>query len=420
MTVDEEEKPDREADKSRPEPPVPDLDLRPHWSLDFSIIFLNHGSFGAVPRRIQNFQRELHRQIEAQPVRFFTQELPALLNRTRVEFAEFVGAHPQNIGFITNATEGVNAVLRSLELKTGDEILVTTHGYPACTNACRFVAKRSGAKVVTAHIPFPLQSPDEVTQTILEAVTEKTRLALIDHITSPSGLVLPIEQIVKELQARGVETLVDGAHAPGMVELNLDALGAAYYTGNCHKWLCTPRGAAFLHVRDDLLSTVRPLNISYGAELPSQDPTRFRQEFDWTGTRDPTAWLSIIETIRFLRSLLPGRFDGIRRRNTSLAFQAQQLLCEALEIERPCPASMIGFMAAVPLPITGDLTPSVFEPDPLKVRLSEEYGIEVPIFPLHDPPARLLRVSAHLYNRLDDFEALADALQHELGPQGLD
>lgn len=404
----------RELDQRGFEPSLPNLDLRPHWSLDFSVIFINHGSFGAVPRRIQNFQAELHRQIEAQPVRFFTQELPALLHRTRVEFGEFVGAQHQNIAFVTSATEGVNAVLRSLDLKSGDEILVTSHGYPACTYACEFVARRSGAKVVTAQIPFPLKSPEEVTQAILEAVTPRTRIALIDHITSPSGLILPIKEIVAELKSRGVETLVDGAHAPGMVELDLDSLGAAYYAGNCHKWLCTPRGAAFLHVRDDLLSTVRPLNISFGASLSAEDPTRFHEEFDWTGTRDPTAWLSILETIRFLGSLLPGRFDGIWRRNRALALRAQELLCQTLEIDRPCPETMVGFMAAVPLPLTGELTSSVLEPDPLKIKLAEEYGIEVPIFPLHEPPRRLLRISAYLYNRLEDYEALAQALEQEL------
>ena len=407
-SVEESEEP-----ASEDEPIV--LDLRPHWSLDSSIIFLNHGSFGACPRRIQNHQTDLQKQIEAEPVRFFTGEYMRLLDRARAEFSEFLGARPENLAFVTNATEGVNSVLRSLDLRPDDEILITDHGYGACNNACHFVADRAGARVVVASLPFPVQSTEEIVEAIVSRVTDKTRLAVIDHITSASALILPIEEIVTALKEKGVETLVDGAHAPGMVDLNLDKLGAAYFAGNCHKWLCAPRGAAFLHVRDDLLDSVRPLSISHGAAMEASNQSRFHLEFDWTGTRDPTAWLCIPEVIRFLGSLLPGRWESIRQRNHQLAVDARTLLCDALDLKPACPESMLGFMASIELPLgDGPLPASVMETDPLQETLFAEYGIQVPIFALHGPPRRLLRISAHLYNQRSDYEKLATALSHEL------
>lgn len=397
-----------------PAPTGVDLDLRPHWSIDSSILYLNHGAFGAVPRRVQHLQKDFRFQMESEPVRFFGRELPRLLSRTRAELGNFVGSSPENLAMITNTTEGINAVLRSMELEPGDEILITDHGYGACNNAVHYVARRAGARVVVAPLPFPVDDPAQIVDALIDAVTDRTRIALVDHITAFSAMVLPIEEIVDALRERGVETLVDGAHAPGMIDLDLEALDAAYYVGNCHKWLCAPRGSAFLRVRDDLLDTVRPLAISHGATLPTENSSRFHLEFDWTGTQDPTAWLCIPEAIRFLPTLVPGGWAGIRERNRKIALHARELLQQCSGANTLCPDEMVGFAAAVELPLLEGPPPNTpFEPDPLQARLFEEAGIEVPIFWILDPPRRLLRISVALYNRLSDFQRLGETL-HEL------
>jgi isopenicillin-N epimerase len=304
-------------------------------------------------------------------------------------------------------------VLRSLRFSPGDELLVTDHEYNACRNALDFVAQRSGARVKVAAVPFPLRTPDEIIQTVLAAVTSRTRLALLDHVTSQTGLVTPIERLVRELATRGVETLVDGAHAPGMVPLDLHGLGAAYYTGNCHKWICSPKGAGFLRVRRDRLEAIRPLVISHGANSPRTDRSRFQIEFGWTGTWDPAAMLAVPEAIRWMESALPGGWPEVMRRNHALAVAAREVLCEALEIEQPCPAELLGSMASVPLPDATTITPprSPLYLDPLQDRLLEEKSIEVPVIPWPAAPRRLLRISAQLYNSLPQYRALAEALR---------
>jgi len=388
-----------------------DLDLRQHWGLDPEITFLNHGSFGACPLAVLEHQRQLRERMERQPVQFLARELEPLLDQARAELASFLGAAAEDLAWLSNATTGVNAVLQSLAFGPGDELLTTDHEYNACRNALEHVAGRSGATVVVAPVPFPLGSPDEVVDAVLSRVTARTRLALIDHVTSPTGLVLPIERLVRELAGRGVETLVDGAHAPGMLELSLDELGAAYFTGNCHKWLCAPKGAAFLHVRRDRRNRVRPLVISHGANSPRRDRSRYHLEFDWTGTDDPTAWLSVPAAIRFMGGLVEGGWPELRRRNRRLALQARDELCRALGVEPGCPDEMVGSMAALPLPpgAPGSTTSALYT-DELQSALLRRFQIEVPIIPWPAPPARLVRISAQVYNRPEQYRRLAAAL----------
>ncbi len=386
------------------------------WSLDPDVRFLNHGSFGACPVPVLQHQAELRERLERQPLRFLHRELEGLMDRARAALGSFLGADPDDLALVHNATTGVNTVLRSLEFEPGDEVLVTDHEYNACRNALDFVARRANIEVRVVPVPFPVASAEDVEQLVLEQVTANTRLLLIDHVTSSTAMVLPVQTLVRTLRERGVDTLIDGAHAPGMLDLDLAAIGAAYYTGNCHKWLCAPKGAAFLHVRRDRQDRIRPLVISHGANSKRTDRSRFRIEADWIGTSDPTAWLSVPAAIEFLGNACPGGWSEVRARNRALVLHGRELLCEALGIEPPCPADMIGSLASVPLP---DGEPGAFQPplflDPLQDTLLHEDSIEVPIMFWPKPPRRLLRISAQLYNARDEYRALADALRSRLG-----
>lgn len=390
-------------------------DRRVFWTLDPAITFLNHGSFGACPAEVLRLQAELRSRLEQEPVRFLSRELEPLLDEARGVLGAFVGADPDDLAFVTNATSGVNTVLRAIRLEPRDEILVTSHGYAACSNAAEAVAERAGARVVVAEVPFPIRSDDEVVGSILAKVSPRTRLALIDHVTSPTGIVFPVERIVRQLAERGIDALIDGAHAPGMLPLDLVKIGAAYYTGNCHKWLCAPKGAAFLHVRRDRQAGFRPLVVSHGARSRRTDRSRFRLEFDWTGTEDPTAWLCVPASIRFVGSRLPGGWPAVMKHNHDLALAGRSKLAEALSVDPPASAAMIGSLAAISLPDRGPAPGSRFATDPLQDALLFRFGIEVPVVSWPREPKRLIRVSAQLYNRIEDYELLARSLV-ELGP----
>ena len=387
-----------------------------HWLLDPEIIFLSHGAFGACPRPVLEAQGEWRARLERQPLQFLVRELEAQLDAARETLAQFVGADAGDLVFVPNATSGVNTILRSLQFQPGDELLTTDHEYNACRNALDFVAERSGARIVIAKIPFPFRDAGEIIAPVLECVTPRTRLALLDHVTSQTGIVLPIERLVGELNQRGVDTLVDGAHAPGMVPLNLKQIGAAYYTGNCHKWLCAPKGAALLHVRRDKQKFIRPLTISHGASSARKDRSRFLIEFGWQGTFDPSACLSVPEAIRFIGSQLPGGWPEVMARNRALALAARKIFCARLETAEPCPEEFIGALAAIPLPDAApDALPKLpFNEYPLQDALRTKHRIEVPIISWPAPPKRVLRVSAQLYNSQPQYESLAGALALEL------
>lgn len=386
--------------------------FRSHWSLDPEVLFLNHGSFGACPTAVLQRQSELRARLEAEPVRFLHREVEPLLDEARAALGAFLDADPDDLGFVTNATTGVNTVLRSLRFEPGDELLTTDHEYNASRNALEYAASRWGAKVVVAKLPWPLSSPDAVVDTVLAHVTPRTRLLLVDHVSSQTAVVMPVARLIATLRERGVETLVDAAHAPGMLPLSLRTLGAGYYTGNCHKWLCAPKGAAFLHVRRDLQPGLKPVAVSHGHNSGRKDRSQFRLDFDWTGTHDPSAFLCVPEAIRVVGGLLPGSWPAVMESNRAKALAARKLLCERLRVTPDCPEEMVGSMATVRLP---DGFPERPEPplfvDPLHLRLFDEHRIEVPIVPWPRPPHRHVRVSAQLYNTHAEYEALGDALE---------
>lgn len=388
-----------------------------HWTLDPAIAFLNHGSYGAAPRPVLAAQQAWRDRMEAEPVLFFSNDLEPAMDRARAALGAFVGADPDDLAFVPNATAGFNTVLRSLHFAPGEELLTTDHAYNAAKNAMEYVAQRDGAAVVIAAVSFPGASPRSVAAEVLAAVTPRTRIAVLDHITSATALILPIQDLVTELAARGIETLVDGAHAPGQVALDVPAIGATYYTANLHKWVCAPKGSGFLWVKPDRQSAIRPLAISHGANSPRRDRSRFRAEFDWTGTADPSAYLAVPDAIRFGEELLPGGWAALRARNHALAVAGRDLLCAALDIEAPAPDAMLGSMASVPLPLerrAGAVQGIDLYGDPVHDHLAS-LGMQVmvtpwPQRPENGPWRRLVRISAAAYNDLDQFERLAGAL----------
>jgi isopenicillin-N epimerase len=373
--------------------------MRDAWALDPAITFLNHGSFGACPREVLAHQALLRAQLEAEPVRFMVRELEPLLDEARRRLAAFVGAQPADLAFVPNATTAVNTVLHSLDLAPGDELLTLSHAYNACLNALRAVAHRAQATVVVAPLPLPVPGPEAVLEAVRRAVTPRTRLVLLDHVTSPTALVLPVEPLVRELEARGIAVLVDGAHAPGLLPLALDALGASYATGNLHKWVCAPKGAAFLHVRRDRQKAVRPLVVSHGANSPRTDRSRFHLEFDWVGTVDPTAYLCVPKALDVLAAMDPDGWPGLMRRNRDDALAARRLLLETLGSEALAPESMLGAMAAVEVP---------HPPGDLQELLFHQHRVEVPVIAFEG--RTLVRTSAQRHVRKGDVEVLARAL----------
>lgn len=378
--------------------------IRHEWDLDPDFLTVNHGSFGATPRTVLAAQDVWRKRMEAQPTRFFALELPAALREAATVLARYVGAKAEDVVFVPNATTGCNAVLRSLHLQAGDEILHASHVYNAVRNAIGHTAERVGASVVVADLPFPRPEASTILKNIEKAITKKTRIAVIDHITSSSGLVLPIHDIVRLCHAAGVPVLVDGAHGPGQVPLNLAMLDADWYVGNCHKWLSAPKGCAFLQARGDRHGELHPVTISHGYGQG------FVAEFDWTGTVDPTAFLALPAAIDFF-----GQLGGpaLMERNRRLAAEAATLLAARLETEVGGSFEMTGSMATVRLPIG------------LASKSSEAVAVRQALYaagmdsPVHALAGGLwLRLSAYAYNDMADYERLAKLLPAVLARLG--
>ncbi|MEM9566107.1 MAG: aminotransferase class V-fold PLP-dependent enzyme [Actinomycetota bacterium] len=385
------------------------------WRLDPDVVHLNHGSFGACPVEVLDLQDQLRTEMEANPVAFMLRRYQPALEQNRTAMARFVGADPEGLVFVPNATYGVNSALRSVEgrLGPGDELVITSHTYNACRNAVANTAERTGARVVVADIPFPISSADEAVAAVLAALSDHTALLLVDHVTSPTGLRLPVEEILAAVDP-SVITIVDGAHAPGMVDVDVATMGASFYTANCHKWLCAPKGAAMLWAAEPFRSTAVAASISHGYNdgWPGSG-SRFHAQFDWTGTDDPTARLCVGLAIEVMGAHHPDGWPGIRSSNRTLALAGRRIVLEAIGAAEPAPASMIGSIASVPVPPERDPSDSIF--DPLTTALHAEWSIEVPVFAWPESPQRLLRISAQQYNTVDDYRALAVAVAAELG-----
>ncbi len=379
-----------------------------HWELDPATVYLNHGSFGACPTVVLEEQTRLRTRLESDPMGFFLEQGPPLWDHAIRVLSEFVGADPAGMTFVVNATSGINTVLRSLDLQPGDEVLLSDHAYRACHNAIEFACRRSGARPVVVPLPFGSEDAAQLLAPWLQAVTGRTRLAMIETVTSPTGLRMPFESLTWELQARGVDVLVDAAHGAGLLPLDLAALDAAYVTGNCHKWLCTPKGSGFLHVRADRRDRIQPLAISHGYSTAGRAQDRFRAGFDWQGTQDPTPWLCIPKAVAFVGGLVPGGWEAVMARNHALALEARGILAGSLGQDAVAPASLVTAMVAAQLPGSPAAGASAaFGTDPLQDALYRRHRIRAVAFQWAPHSARYLRVSAALYNSADEYRYLA-------------
>ena len=384
------------------------------WALDPDVRHLNHGSFGAVPIEILELQSEWRRRWEANPTAFVMNDLQPAVDRARSAVASLIGADPSNLALVRNASTGVASVLRSIEadLGPGDELLTTAQDYNAIRQMMEDTAGRTGASVVVAPVPFPVDGPSQVIDAVVDVVSERTRLAVIDHITSPTAVVFPIDDIVSRLEP-DVPVLVDGAHGAGQVMLDVENLGASWYTGNLHKWTCAPKGAAFLHARSDRRAATVPTVISHGRNAPlGENDDRFQLLFDWLGTDDFSQWLVLPETLDLVGGLEPGGWPALIKRNHELVLAGREVICAAVGTDPPVPGSMVGTMAAIRLPdatgptVEGELSPVMGE--------LVEAGFETLAMNWPHWPSQVLRVSAHHYNRIEEYEDLAAVLRSKM------
>ncbi|MDQ7858521.1 MAG: aminotransferase class V-fold PLP-dependent enzyme [Armatimonadota bacterium] len=367
------------------------------------VVFLNHGSFGACPRPVFDAYHRWQVAFEAEPIDFMKRARERLAG-ARAALAAFLGAAPDDLVFVTNATTGANIVARSLELGPGDEVLTTDHEYGGVDRVWRFVCEQSGARLVRAAVPLPVHSREAIVEAIWSRVTPRTRVLACSHVTAPTAIVFPVEELARRARAAGILSVIDGAHAPGQIPLALEPLGADFYAGNCHKWMCAPKGAGFLYARREAQDLLRPLVVSWGWRPEKPGPSRFIDEQEWQGTRDIAAYLAVPAAIAFFEA---NGWDAVRaacHRLVGAARAAMNALTgqPALTPEGP---AWYGQMASVFLPAC--------DPEATSNRLREEFGVEVPIWQWGD--RQLLRVSVQGYNTPEDVDALVGAVRGVLG-----
>jgi isopenicillin-N epimerase len=390
--------------------------MKEHWALDPDVTYLNHGTVGAPPRCVLEAQQKLRDEIERQPSRFLLRELAGvrlgagivrepLLRAAAGEVARFLGAEGKDLVFVDNATSGINAVLRTFDLREGDEILVTDQTYGAVLKAAEYASRVKGAMVRVMELPERINAPEMVTDLFEQAIGPRTRLVLLDHIVSESALILPVAEIALRCRKRGVAVLVDGAHAPGAIPVDIPSLGVDWYAGNLHKWAWSPRSSGVLWTAPERQSSLHHTVISWGLDQG------MAEEFDWPGTRDPTPHLAAPVGIAFMREL---GVDRVQRYNHELACHAGREMAAQWGSSMTGPEEMLGTMVAVPLPETLGST----REDAIRLRdtLLFEHNIEVH---LYASKGRLLvRVSAQIYNEMDDIRRLINAVRHTKSGSG--
>lgn len=376
--------------------------LKNYFSLDPEIHFLNHGSFGACPIPVFEAYQEWQRQLERQPVLFLGRQFDALLSESRTRLGEYLNAAAANLVYIPNATHGVNIIARSLRFQPGDEILTTNHEYGACDYTWEFICQKNGAVYIHQPIPLPARSSEEILELFWQGVTSRTKVIFLSHITSPTALCLPVEEICTRARQSGILTLIDGAHAPGQIPLSLDSLGADFYTGNCHKWMLCPKGAGFLYARPEVQSLIEPLIVSWGFHSTPQTTlgSRFIDYLQWTGTKDPSAYLAVPAAIHFQQD---HHWDEVRRACHTLLQSTIQRICTLFSLQSayPLESDLYHQMGIAPLPAHADLAA-------LSSRLYDEFNVEVPLIDWNGQ--KFVRISVQAYNSQADLDALYQGL----------
>lgn len=384
--------------------------LKQYFLLDPGIHFLNHGSFGACPAPVFEAYQKWQRRLESQPVLFLGREHDLLLKESRAALGAYLNADADDLVYVPNATHGVNIVARSLDLKLGDEVLSTNHEYGACDYTWQFLCAKTGAKYIRQPIELPVVSGQEMAEQFWSGVTPRTKAIYVSHITSPTALRLPVEEICRRARQQGLLTIVDGAHAPGQIQLDLAGIGADFYTGNCHKWMLAPKGAAFLYARREVQHLVAPLVVSWGYGGNNGQPgtgSRFIDILQWTGTKDPSAALAVPDAIRFMEQ---HNWEKVHRECSRLLKQAVERICilSGMESMYSPDSESYSQMAVAPLPAGLDLAL-------LKSRLYDEHKVEVPLTQWQG--RNFVRISVQAYNNRGDIDALVGGLE-KLLPSG--
>lgn len=382
--------------------------LRSLFQLDPNVVFLNHGSFGATPTPVFATYQEWQRRLERQPVQFIVNELPGHLEQARQALGDYLNAGKDDLVYVPNATFGVNVVARALRLGPGDEVLATDHEYGACDNVWHFLSRKRGFRYVRQPIAVPVSSAAAMVERLWQGVTSRTRVIFLSHITSSTALHLPVEAICARARDAGILTLIDGAHAPGQIPLDLQAVGADFYTGNAHKWLCAPKGSAFLYTRPEKQSLIEPLVVGWGwgEERTFTFGSDYLDYLQWLGTNDVAAYLAVPAAIRFQAEY---GWPAVRRRCHALVRQALRRICALVELPSIYPGDA-GFyyqMAVAPLPPVEDVAA-------FKARLYQEYQVEIPCIQWNQH--HFIRVSVQGYNGQEDIDALLAALRKILRP----
>lgn len=386
------------AEVSSPTLPMPEIAA--HFLLRRDIAFLNHGSFGACPRPVFEAYQRWQRIIEDQPVEFFGRRISGLLAEARARLASFIGAAGSEVVFVPNVTYAMNIVARSIDLQPGDEVLGTGHEYGAVERAWRYVCEQRGAIYVPHPIHLPVEQVQDVEEQIWSGVSDRTKVITLSHITSPTALVLPVAAICRRARAAGIISVVDGAHAPGQIDLDMQAIGADFYGGNCHKWLCAPKGAGFLYARPDRQTMLEPLIVSWGWRAREPGGSTFLDYYEWMGTDDPSAFLSVPAAIDFQTT---HDWPAVRQACHTLLAESSQRMAGLTRIPALTPETTDWWvqMRALPLPPC--------DPQRVQARLWDEFQVEVPCFEWNGVP--LVRISIQAYNSPEDVDRLLLGLQ---------
>jgi isopenicillin-N epimerase len=388
--------------------------LAHHWQHDQSIVYLNHGSFGATPTTVLQHQQHLQTQMEAEAIQFFVDDLPQLINESKSVLAQFVGTSNNNIVFTSNTTTGINTIFNSLPSKPNDNWLLINHNYGACALAAKHYAKKNNCTTSVATIPYPINNDDDFLKAIDAAILPNTTVAMVDYITSASATIFPIKKIIDFLHSKNIQVIVDAAHAPGMVTFNIDDLQPDYFVANCHKWICSPKGSAFMYVAPQHQPHIYPLVISHYNDTAVGTAAHWSNQFLFDGTHDYSAYISVKNAIDTMPNIANGTWDIIKQQNHEMVWEAALLIANTLQVALPIPKHMVGSICNIPLPSGHLLNHSYMGKTALKQILFDKYKIEVPVFLFPAAPTQWLRISAQLYNSMEQYEYLAQCLKKEL------